>query len=107
MGEQRIEAALREATDTQSVNIGDGAFASVPDIFLECFGDSPAIVVADGNTFRVAGEEVQRRLEGAGHTIMEPYVFPAEPPLYAEYSNVDKLRDSLRVHDARDRTCAS
>jgi glycerol-1-phosphate dehydrogenase [NAD(P)+] len=100
MGEQRIEAALREATDTRSVNIGDGALASVPGIFVECFGDSPAIVVADGNTFRVAGKEVQRRLEVAGHTMMEPYVFPAEPPLYAEYSNVEKLRDSLRVHDA-------
>jgi glycerol-1-phosphate dehydrogenase [NAD(P)+] len=100
MGEQLIEAALREATDTHNVNVGDGALAYVPDVFLECFGDSPAIVVADGNTFRVAGEEVQRRLEGAGHTMMEPYVFPAEPPLYAEYSNVEKLRDSLREHDA-------
>ena len=100
MGEQRIEAALREATDTRIVNIGDSALASVPDIFLECFGDSPAFVVADGNTFRVAGGEIQRRLEGAGHTMMEPYVFPAEPPLYAEYSNVEKLRDSLREHNA-------
>ena len=100
MGEQRIEAALREATDTRIVNIGDGALASVPDIFLECFGDSLAVVVADGNTFRVAGGEIQRRLEGAGHTMMEPYVFPAEPPLYAEYSNVEKLRDSLREHNA-------
>jgi glycerol-1-phosphate dehydrogenase [NAD(P)+] len=100
MNEQRIEAALREATDTRIVNIGDGALASVPDIFLECFGDSLAVVVADGNTFRVAGGEIQRRLEGAGHTMMEPYVFPAEPPLYAEYSNVEKLRDSLREHNA-------
>ena len=32
--------------------------------------------------------------------MMEPYVFPAEPPLYAEYSNIEKLRDSLREHDA-------
>jgi glycerol-1-phosphate dehydrogenase [NAD(P)+] len=100
MGDQRIEAALREATDTQSVNIGDGALASVPGVFLECFGASPAIVVADGNTFRVAGKEVQRRLEVAGHDIIEPYVFPAEPPLYAEYSYVEKLRDYLREHDA-------
>ena len=100
MGEQRVEAALREATDTRSVNIGDGALASVPSVFLESFGDSPAIVVADGNTFQVAGEEVQQRLEGVGHTMIEPYVFPGEPPLYAEYSNVEKLRDTLREHDA-------
>ena len=33
MSEQRIEAALREATDTRNVNIGAGALASVPDVF--------------------------------------------------------------------------
>jgi glycerol-1-phosphate dehydrogenase [NAD(P)+] len=100
MGERRIEAALQEATDTQNVNIGAGALASVPNAFREGFGDSPAIVVADGNTFQVAGKEVQRRLERAGHAMIESYVFPAEPPLYAEYSNTEKLRDSLREHDA-------
>ncbi len=100
MGEQRIEAALREATDTRNVNIGAGAIGSVPEIFGEDFGDGPAVVVADENTFEVAGREVQRRLEGAGHTTIEPYVFPAEPPLYAEYANIEKLRDSLREHDA-------
>ena len=100
MGAKLIEAALQEATDTQNVNIGGGALASVPGVFREGFGDTPAVVVADGNTFEVAGKEVRRRLERAGHTVMEPYVFPAEPPLYAEYSNVVKLRDSLLEHDA-------
>jgi glycerol-1-phosphate dehydrogenase [NAD(P)+] len=85
MGEQRLRAALQEATDTQNVNIGAGALASVPDAFLEGFGDSPAVIVADGNTFEVAGKEVEWRLERAGHNMVEPYVFPAEPPLYAEY----------------------
>ena len=100
MSEQRIRAALQEATDTHNVNIGAGALASVPDVFRENFGDRPPVVVADGNTLEVAGKEVQRRLEEAGYTTLEPYVFPAEPPLYAEYSNLEKLRDSLKGHDA-------
>ncbi len=100
MSEQRIDAALREATDTRDVNIAAGALAAVADAFRGSFGDSPAVVVADGNTFEVAGKEVQRRLEEAGCTTIEPYVFPAEPPLYAEYSNIEKLRDSLREHEA-------
>jgi glycerol-1-phosphate dehydrogenase [NAD(P)+] len=100
MGAKLIEAALQEATDTQNVNIEEGALASVPSVFKKSFGDSPAVVVADGNTFEVAGKEVRRRLERAGHTVMEPYVFPAEPPLYAEYSNIVKLRNSLLEHDA-------
>ena len=100
MSEQRINAALEEATDTRDVNIEAGALASVPAVFRENFGDGPVIVVADGNTFEVAGKEVHRRLEEAGYTMMEPYVFPAGPPLYAEYSNIEKLRDSLQEHDA-------
>jgi glycerol-1-phosphate dehydrogenase [NAD(P)+] len=100
VGEQLIEAALREATDTRNVNIGVGALASVAGVFLEGFGNSPAVIVADGTTFEVAGKEVRWRLDRAGHTTIESYIFPAEPPLYAEYSNIEKLRGSLREHDA-------
>ena len=100
MSEQRINAALEEATDTRDVKIEVGALASVPEVFRENFGEGSIVIVADGNTFEVAGREVQRELEAAGYTMMEPYVFPAEPPLYAEYSNIEKLRDSLREHAA-------
>src|SRR5215218_7190995 len=100
MSKQRINAALGEATDTRDVNIEAGALASVPEVFRENFGGGTIVVVADGNTFEVAGQEVQRELQDAGYTMMEPYVFPAEPQLYAEYSNIEKLRDALQEHDA-------
>ena len=100
MSEQLINAALEEATDTRDVNIEAGALASVPEVFRENFGEGPIVIVADGNTFEVGGKEVQPELEDAGYTVMEPYVFPAGPPLYAEYSNIEKLRNSLREHDA-------
>ena len=100
MSERRINGALEKATDTRDVNIGAGALASVPEVFRENFGEGPVVVVADGNTFEVAGRKVQRELEDAGYTMVEPYVFPAEPPLYAEYSNIEKLRDSLKEHEA-------
>ncbi len=93
-------AALKNATDTRDVNIGAGALLSVSDAFRDNLGERPAVVVADGTTFEVAGREVQRRLEDAGLTTIDPYVFPAQPSLYAEYSNIEKLRDSLRGHDA-------
>ena len=90
MSEQRINAALEEATDTRDVNIRRARSPPSPRS-SENFGEGPIVIVADGNTFEVAGKEVQRRLEDAGYTMMEPYVFPAEPPLYAEYSNIEKL----------------
>lgn len=99
MSYERIEAALRDATDTRSVKIGAGALASVAEIFEQNFGEQPA-VVADENTWKVAGEEVQRQLERSGRKLIEPYIFPGHPTLYAEYPNIEKVRESLEAHHA-------
>jgi glycerol-1-phosphate dehydrogenase [NAD(P)+] len=100
MSEQRIDAALRDATDTETVTIGPGVLATVDDVFAKSFGEQPAVLVADENTFAAAGQEVQQRLEAAGRSLHEPYVFPREPTLYAEYRNIEKLVAALRAHDA-------
>jgi glycerol-1-phosphate dehydrogenase [NAD(P)+] len=100
MSEQRIDAALRDASDTETVTIGPGVLASVDDVLAKSFGDQPAVLVADENTFAVAGQEVQQCLETAGRSLQEPYVFPGEPTLHAEYENIEKLLAALRAHDA-------
>jgi glycerol-1-phosphate dehydrogenase [NAD(P)+] len=100
MNSERISSALRDASDTEQVVIGAGALASVADVFGGCFGDRPAVVVADENTDAVAGGRVRSELASAGRATVEPFVFPGQPTLYAEYGNVEKLRDSLRGHDA-------
>lgn len=100
MSNERIEAALRDATDTRNVLIGEGVLASVAGVFEACFGERRAVVVADGNTFAVAGEEVQRYLDEAGRDTEEPYVFPGRPTLYARYDNIEMLVEALREHDA-------
>ena len=48
--------ALLRAEDGDAV-IAAGALSSVGEIFERAFGDSPAVVVADENTYEVAGEE--------------------------------------------------
>jgi glycerol-1-phosphate dehydrogenase [NAD(P)+] len=100
MNDERIETALQEATETRTVTIGAGKLASVADVFEEDFGDREVVIVADENTFEAAGKEVQRQLEEAGHKVLEPYVFPGEPALYAEYGNIETLVEALREHDA-------
>ena len=100
MSEERVNAALRDATDTQRVTIEAGALDSVADVFEQSFGDRAVVVVADENTFAIAGEAVQRRFQEAGRELVEPYVFPGRPTLYAEYANVEKLVEALREHDA-------
>lgn len=100
MSEARIDAALRDATDTRAVVIGAGALASVDQVFGQSFGDREAVVVADENTLAVAGTQVQQRLKAAGRVLEDPFVFPGRPTLYAGYGNVERLRDALRGHDA-------
>jgi glycerol-1-phosphate dehydrogenase [NAD(P)+] len=82
MSNERIQAALREATDTKCVVIGAGAVQSIDAVFSASFHDQPAMVIADDNTYEVAGKQVQQRLEAAGRTLAEHYVFPGRPTLH-------------------------
>ncbi len=101
MNEELVNAALRDATDTRTVKIGEGALGSVAEVFEQSFGgDAKAIVVTDENMWAAAGQAVQQNLEAAGRETMEPYVFPGKPTLYAKYDNIEILRDALREHDA-------
>jgi glycerol-1-phosphate dehydrogenase [NAD(P)+] len=100
VSDQRITAALGDATDTEQVVIGAGALGSVAAVFGRCFGERPAVVVADATTWRVAGERVQRHLEGAGRTTAEPFRFPPDRFVSAEYGNVELVRQALAGHDA-------
>lgn len=100
MSSERITAALRLAGDTKSVTTGSGVLARADAIFAETFGDAPAVVVADGHTWEAAGRQVQEHLEAGGRTLEDPYVFPGDPTLYAEYGNITTLAESLRGHDA-------
>ena len=96
MDTDRLEAALRDAPDTRRLVIGEGALAAIPNTFASCFGDKAAVVVADENTWAVAGREADERLRAAGRVVGAPIIFPRMPPLYADYANVLALEEQLR-----------
>jgi glycerol-1-phosphate dehydrogenase [NAD(P)+] len=100
MPDPRIEAALRDATDTEDLAIGPGALDAVAEVFGRTFGERPAVVVADATTWRVAGDRVQRALEAAGRGTEAPYRFPPDTFVQAEYGNVERLREALATHQA-------
>jgi glycerol-1-phosphate dehydrogenase [NAD(P)+] len=100
MAEERIRAALAEATDTGQVVIGPGALGPVAEVVERSVGPGPVQVVADAITWRVAGEQVQARLEAAGHATEAPYRFPQDSFVLATYDNVERVRDALAGHDA-------
>lgn len=100
MDEERINSALQGATDTQKVSIGAGVLESIDKVFDQSFGDQPAVIVADENTFAAAGEAVQQSFGAAERRLTDPYIFPSEPTLYAGYENIETLVEFLRGNDA-------
>ena len=95
MSTERMDTALERATDTRSVATGAGLVSSVDEVFERSLGDGGAVVVADDNTWEAAGRQVQQHLEQAGRALEQPYLFPGAPTLYADYGNIQKLRDAL------------
>jgi glycerol-1-phosphate dehydrogenase [NAD(P)+] len=101
MDDTQIIEALKTATDTQDVVLGEGALSSVGEVFARTFGDdAAAVIVADGITWDVAGPQVERSLRAAGRAMVDPYVYPGRPTLYAKHENCEPLVASLRDHDA-------
>jgi len=100
MDHERINAALHEASDTRRVVIGAGALDAVEATFAQCFENALAVVIADENTFAVAGQAIQQRLQAAGRALDPPIIFPRTPPLYADFENVMALEGRLRNFDS-------
>ncbi len=95
-----IDDALATATDTKAVLVSRDAVSETGRLFSEVFGPATALVVADENTWRVAGQAVVDALAAAGVTCLEPFVFGGKPTLYADYVNVETLRDHAAATDA-------
>jgi len=90
-----VEEALKHTTDTKDCLIGAGVAARTGEMFRNLFPGEKAVVVADANTWRVAGETVERSLAEAGVRTEKAFVF-TNPELFAEWSYVIQLEEGLR-----------
>lgn len=97
--ESKIEKALKVADETEALVIGNNVLLQVSEIFNKLFSGRKAIVVADTNTYRVAGERVEHLLREAGLKMEESHIFK-NPDLFAEYGFVDELVGVLKNTDA-------
>jgi glycerol-1-phosphate dehydrogenase [NAD(P)+] len=94
-----LAAALQSARDTRLLTLEAGARRRAAAAFTTLFGSATALVIADEQTFAIAGRDVFDALRGAGVPQVEPFVLPAAG-LYAEYSFVERIRDQLQACDA-------
>ena len=95
----KVESALRRTTDTKALVIGVDTLPQTAEMFKSLFPARRALVVADLNTWRVAGEKVHRILAEAGIAQDEPHIF-TDPKLYAEWTFVEELDGVLAATDA-------
>lgn len=97
MMDSLIQQAVTTATQTRAIAFGEDALAATGELFAEQFPGSQVLVVADENTFAVAGEPVVASLRDAGVEFAEPpFIFPGTPTLYSSYENVEVVREHLR-----------
>src|SRR5688572_4222935 len=93
-----IEESLASATDTRCLRIGRNNLEETAEVFASHFGSARAIVVADANTFRVAGRETHDALQASAQDCDDPFLF-TDPSLYAEYRFVDELEAGIAKTD--------
>lgn len=95
----KIESALQRARDTKALIIGRGVVCRTAEMFGNLFAGQKAVVVADENTWKVAGMDVQRSLDDAGILSEKPYIFPGRD-FYAEWQHIEALKSYLENLDA-------
>lgn len=94
-----IEKALQRTTDTKALFLGPGVIVKTAQMFRELFPGKKGVVVADTNTFRVAGVQVDSILAEAGLRAADPFIFD-DPDLFAEWGFACRLKDYLAGIDA-------
>ena len=99
MNDTLLERALRLTTDTKRCVIAAGAAVVAADMFRDLFPGRRAVIVADVNTWRVAGETVANALAKAGIPSARPFVF-TDADLFAEWTFVERLEAALKDVDA-------
>lgn len=95
----KIENVLQRTTDTKDLIIGAGAVSRTAEMFKQLFPGQKAIIIADSNTWRVAGESVRKSLNNAAIEQDEPFIFTDED-LYAEWKYVEEMQAHLRGTEA-------
>ncbi len=94
----KIESALQRTTDTKDLIIGENTVSRTAEMFQKLFPGKTAVIVADNNTWEVAGKNVLASLEAAGVPHEESFVFTDED-LYAEWKFVEELKARLEKTD--------
>ncbi len=85
---------------TRQCVIGNDVLPELPRLLRENWPDDarPVRIVADTNTWQVAGRQVWQLLQDAGFAVDAPVIFPGTALFHAEYKYIELLREPLQGH---------
>ena len=80
-----------EGLQTAAFLLGRGANKFVPELLKRYFPGKDPWIIADGNTWKAAGEAVYQLLIDNGFKPFESYIFPADPKPHPDLAISEKL----------------
>ena len=90
-----IEEALKYATDTECFESGD-VLENIAPVYSRLFGKEHAVIIADENTYKAAGNSVSRLLLDGGIECREPVLFPGDPILDSDYRYIEVIARKIQ-----------
>jgi len=88
-----LKDCLKYADETKELVNRKNAIEEIPGLIRSFYEFGTLCLIADENTFKVAGQKVKKILEDAALKIAGIHIFPGEPRLHAEYSHVRSLKE--------------
>lgn len=98
MYKNELEKALSLANETKLLKLGENVLDEIVQVFKSQFSDKKALVIADKNTYPVAGEAIHHYLSQAGLVYAAPLIID-DPKLYANYTFVQQIVPHLEPAD--------
>lgn len=91
-----MEEAIARSKAVEAVVVGSGVVQDAGRIFRQHFGDGPALLFADDNTYRAAGEATRQAFADAGLKT-RCHILPASPRPKPSVDLAEKLQAALEA----------
>lgn len=88
---------LEASGGTRVLRTGNDVYREIPGMLRTEYGTERIFLIADENTLKAAGGELEGILSGAGISAAGPYIFSGKPRLHADYDHVETLREQIRA----------
>jgi glycerol-1-phosphate dehydrogenase [NAD(P)+] len=86
---------LAAADETKELLVHRGCYAEIPALLWRLYRAEAVYLVSDENTWTAAGGRLLEILKAAGIRVGGEIRFPAAPPLHADYSHIEAIREGL------------